>query len=332
MNVTPKATPSSAAPAAAASIPSAKPGAAPIPDGPLSPNELLEARKELAAFPSLSTMRATFHTKLVRRGVDAQAAPEAGEPFLRVKYDAPVGKLVAYVTKDPGDGKQHPAIVWITGGDNNTIGNVWTAMPRENDQSAAAFRKAGLVMMFPSQRGGNDNPGRREGFLGEVDDVIAARAHVASLSYVDPQRIYLGGHSSGGTLALLVAESTPLFRAVFSFGPAGNVANYGGDLVYCDVNDTAEIVARSPFAWLKDIRSPTFVFEGVDGNVDDLRVMRQINENPRVTFYEVEGANHFDVLAPINEMIARKLVADTSPHPNITFTPNEIRRAFGEAR
>jgi dipeptidyl aminopeptidase/acylaminoacyl peptidase len=55
-------------------------------------------------------------------------------------------------------------------------------------------------------RGGNDNPGRREGFLGEVDDVLAAADHLSKLPHIDPTQIYLGGHSTGGTLALLVAE------------------------------------------------------------------------------------------------------------------------------
>lgn len=55
------------------------------------------------------------------------------------------------------------------------------------------------MMMFPSQRGGNDNPGKREGFLGEADDILAATDHLEKLPHVDPDQIYLGGHSTGGT-------------------------------------------------------------------------------------------------------------------------------------
>lgn len=44
-----------------------------------------------------------------------------------------------------------------------------------NDQSASAFRTKGIPMMFPSLRGGNDNPGVQESFFGEVDDVLAVR-------------------------------------------------------------------------------------------------------------------------------------------------------------
>jgi dipeptidyl aminopeptidase/acylaminoacyl peptidase len=61
-------------------------------------------------------------------------------------------------------------------------------------------------MMFPSLRGGNDNPGRHGGFYGEVDDVLAAHDYLSRQPYVDPKRIYPGGHSTGGTLALLTAE------------------------------------------------------------------------------------------------------------------------------
>jgi dienelactone hydrolase len=81
-------------------------------------------------------------------------------------------------------------------------------------------------MMFPSLRGGNQNPGQKEGFLGEVDDVLAAADFLVREDYVDPARIYLGGHSTGGTPVMLVAESTPRFRAVLSFGPVNDVRGY----------------------------------------------------------------------------------------------------------
>ena len=311
-------------------VPTAEQNSPPVPPGPLSQEEVLRSRKELAALPSLSKMRASFRTNLVRRGEEAGAAPvpQPDAPFTRVRYEAHPGKLVAYVTKDPADGVRHPAIVWITGGDTNSIGDTWSPRDPGNDQSAAAFRMAGLVMMFPSQRGGNDNPGRREGFLGEVDDIIAAHAYLTSLSYVDPKRIYPGGHSSGGTLALLVAETTAKFRAVFSFGPAAYIGSYGGDLVYCDPGDSTEMLARSPIAWLKGIRSPTFVFEGGSGNVDALRRLQQLNENPRVHLYEVYGADHFTILAPLNALIASKLIADTGPQSRISFNAAELARPF----
>ena len=110
--------------------------------------------------------------------------------------------------------------------------------------------------MFPSLRGGNDNPGQNEGFFGEVDDVIAAAAFLSRQDYVDPKRIYLGGHSTGGTLVMLVAEYSDRFRAVFSFGPADDVRGYGGQFVPANLSDPKDYELRSPGRWLSSVRSP----------------------------------------------------------------------------
>jgi acetyl esterase/lipase len=206
----------------------------------------------------LLTARQNFHTQLLPQ--KAEKIPVDVPPaklFSMVKYPSVSGKLAAYLTPDPGDHKKHPAIVWITGGDCNSIGDVWSAAPRNNDQTAAAYRQAGIVMMFPSLRGGNNNPGIKEGFLGEVDDVLAAAKFLQQQPYVDPARVYLGGHSTGGTLALLVSESSPLFRAVFAFGPVGNVASYGADsgFIPVDLNNRQEIRLRSPMRKFNLLRS-----------------------------------------------------------------------------
>jgi dipeptidyl aminopeptidase/acylaminoacyl peptidase len=185
---------------------------------------------------------------------------KAGQPlpqppanlFSIVHYDSPAGKLAAYLTPDPGDGARHPAIVWITGGDCNTIDDaIWQEQPPENEQSASAFRKAGIVQMFPSLRGGNSNPGSKEGFFGEVDDVLGAAQFLTRQEYVDPQRIYLGGHSSGGTLVLLVAAAaSDRFRAVFSFGPADDLHKYGTEYQPFDTSNAREFELRAPARWL----------------------------------------------------------------------------------
>ncbi len=267
-------------------------------DGPLDSDQtLLEAREGLV-------------TKVVKSGESFGAADSpAGDAFELIHYQSPAGNLAAYVTKDPGDGQKHPAIVWITGGDNNSIGDVWSPQSRGNDQSASAFRKAGIVMMFSSQRGGNDNPGRREGFLGEVDDVLAATDHLTGLPYVDPEQIYLGGHSTGGTLVMLVGECTDRYRAIFSLGPVAAAAQYGGDYVYCDPSDKRELMLRSPLHWLHCVKSPMYVFEGASGgNWDAIELMEKRNTNPNIKFFKVPDHDHFTVIAPLAEKLAEQIV------------------------
>ena len=144
-------------------------------EGPTSgPSSLLQGYNPASKANSLMEARKGFQTQLVRRE-SAKEPVEQPPPrvFRIVHYDAPAGKLAAYLSPDPKDGKKHPAIIWITGGDCNTIGDVWSNAPASNDQTAAAFRKSDMIMMFPSLRGGNDNPGVKEGLLGDVDDVIA---------------------------------------------------------------------------------------------------------------------------------------------------------------
>ena len=253
-----------------------------------SPPQQKNQRSEVG---SLTEARKGFQTKLVRRGATKEPVPDAPPKVFRtIQYTAPAGKLAAYLSPDPNDGKKHPAIIWITGGDCNTIGDVWADAPASNDQTAGGFRKAGIVMMFPSLRGGNDNPGVKEGFLGEVDDVLAAADFLAQQKYVDPGRIYLGGHSTGGTLALLVAECSDRFRAIFSFGPADNVGGYGPEYLPFDTSNPRELELRSPGRWLASIKAPTFVFEGmVQGNIDSLRAMARSSTNPQLHFLAVRG-------------------------------------------
>lgn len=259
---------------------------------------------------TLREARRGFVTKVVRSG-ESYGAPDSptGSDFELIHYQSPVGRLAAYVTTDPGDGEKRPAIVWITGGDNNSIGDVWTPNERSNDQSASAFRKAGIVMMFPSQRGGNNNPGRREGFLGEVDDILAATDHLARLPYVDSDQIYLGGHSTGGTMVMLVGACSDRYRAIFSLGPVASAAQYGGEFVYCNPNDEREIALRSPIFWLHSVKTPMYVFEGGEnGNWDAIQLMVDKNSNPKIQFSRVPGHDHFSVIAPLAEKLADQIV------------------------
>ncbi len=284
------------------------------------------AGSELDDGKTLVQARADASTRLIRQIRDGTAPPTPPEGvFDLIRYPAPSGSLAAYLTPRPTAPGKHPAIVWMTGGDSNTIGDVWSPQPPENDQSAAAYREAGIVMMFPSLRGGNDNPGMREAFYGEVQDILAAADHLATLDYVDPQRIYLGGHSTGGTLVLLVAESDPRFRATFAFGPVHDISLHDPGLLPVAMDDAREIRLRSPGYWLSSIRSTVYVFEGDrDANTDELEWMRSESRNSNIEFFIVPRTDHFSVLAPVNALIARKIMADSGTPPRLQIRQDEL--------
>jgi dipeptidyl aminopeptidase/acylaminoacyl peptidase len=229
-------------------------------------------------------------------------------------YPAPLGVNAAYISPAPADGKKHPAIIWLVGGFSNSIGSTaWVSGPKSNDQSASGFREDGIVMMYPSLRGGNNNAGNIEAFYGEVDDVLAAAKFLATLEFVDPSRIYLGGHSTGGTLALLVAAASgDRFRAVFALGPAQEVMSYGVEVLPFDTQNKKERELRAPQLWLRDIRCPTFVIEGTaqPSNLSALKSMKSRCTNPLVTFTPVLDETHFSVISPLVAKIGHSIVAD----------------------
>jgi dienelactone hydrolase len=293
------------------------------------------ARAQQAAAPdqTLAEARRGFETKLLRQERESRPLAEPPEDvFTLARYKGPVGDLTAYVSTPPEPGKKYPAIIWVTGGfpPGGAGESAWEDADPDNDQTAQAYRHAGLVMMYPTTRGTAGNPGVQESFLGEVDDVLAAADHLRTLDFVDPERIYLGGHSTGGTLALLVAEATDRFKAVICFGPVEDPRTYGDEPLLYDPKDEREARIRAPIHFLAGVRSPTFVIEGEDGrsNIEPLRAMQRACTNPALHFLSVAGADHFLVLAPVNALIARKLAAGGP----LELTQQEVQAVYDEER
>ena len=280
-----------------------------------------EAQKEVAAQRAieargLAAARQEFKTTFGEPASGEPLPTPPSELFMRADYTGGEGrKLAAFVTPDPRDGQRHAAIVWITGGDSSTLGDFWTEGPAADDQSASAFRKAGIVMMFPTLRGGNTDTGKREFFYGEVDDIHAAAEHLAGLPYVDPGRVYLGGHSTGGTLALLAAETGGKFAAVFAFGPVSSVEHYPPEIFPGNPGlDEREIRLRSPVHWLNTIATPTYLIEGTGspGNLSDLDEMCGRVRVAQVHCVPAHGFNHFSVLDAAGRKLAAMIAAGTA--------------------
>ena len=279
--------------------------------------------------PTSVTLRKTFRTAL-------KEAPEKRVPtptppadlFEVVRYPAPLGSNAAYITPVREGGKR-PAVVWIHGGFNWGLGALaWAPAGRDNDQSARAFREAGLVLMLPSLRGTDDNPGAREYFLGEVDDVVAAIDFVAQRKDVDPSRIYVAGHSTGGTLALMAAVLSPRLKGAYAFGPLDDISRYATFVPVLDKIEGQELRMRNPVSFVEHLRVPTQVIEGRNGgNVGAFDALRTAAKGAPLSFLEVPGATHFSVLAPVTELLARKLMDAKADAPPVQLTEAEVREA-----
>jgi len=287
-----------------------------------------------AAQPTQSLLEARkgFTTKLTEqsRNSDPMPAPPA-EVFELTTYKGPLGEMAAYVSKVEKAAGKSAGIVWITGGfpAGGASEDAWQPVDPANDQSATAFREAGVVLMLPALRGSYGNPGAQESFFGEVDDVLAAVAHLRARPEVDPTRVFLGGHSTGGTLALLAAECGADVRGVLAFGPIDDPAGYGQSVLTFDAANEQERRLRAPLHYLGAIRAPTFCIEGAGGNAVALAKLDLVNSNPLVGVLEIAGAGHFDLLAPLTRLAARKIAALKGPE-TFALTLEELQAAFDE--
>lgn len=271
-----------------------------------------------------------FQTTLAKEDSDNDPIPAPPEGvFDLVHYPSKVGDLAAYVSSDPGDGQKHPMIIWVVGGWGNGIDDFpWCYPEWDDDQTGSAFWQAGVLTMYPSFRGGCGNPGYYETLFGEVDDIASAYDYAASLPYVDPDRIYLGGHSTGGTRALLAAEYTDKFRAVFGFGAVDKIEYHNNSQFTFDTDNKEEYKMRSPVYWLNSVKTPTFLIEGSEGNANNLKNIEKTSKNDKIHCYVIQDQDHFSVLAPLTRVVAQKILADTGAECNISITQEELDRAM----
>ena len=286
---------------------------------------------------SLRESRNSYSTKII-----AESFTDSGriltpprDTYILTKYPTQLGDMTTYVTPDPKDGKRHPAVIWISGGYGGLSDSedfFWREHDRDNDQSASAFRKAGLVVMLPSFRGEDKNPGRFEMFYGELDDIEAAYDWLSKQSYVDPERIYLAGHSTGGTRVLLASEYSTKFRGYFSLGGLPDLkarVECGEMSVTIPFKQTKkEFQLRSPARYIKSIKNPTWYFEGEENYWQAFDNIEKVAKKEKIPLfiYKIPYGDHFNIIAPLTEMIAEKILADTGRKSNITFSDKDIAK------
>ena len=281
----------------------------------------------LQAEPSLLEKRKGHKTELIEKKNDDTPPPQPPEEvFDLIKYPAPTGELSAYLSKESESKEPGPAIIWLTGGfPVSSPGEyLWMETSIDNEQSARIYRLKGITMMFPHLRGRSGSPGQIENFYGEVNDVISALDYLEKLKRVDPRRIYLGGHSTGGTLALLVAAATDRFAGVISLGPTSD--HYGKDGMVYKWN-AKERDFRSPIKHLASIKSPTIIAEGEHGNKGALLELRKAGEkNPNITTAVIKDGDHFQIIHPLNNMIADAIL--TSKEGNLEIEQDVLENCY----
>ncbi|MHC4513021.1 MAG: alpha/beta hydrolase family protein [Planctomycetota bacterium] len=147
---------------------------------------------------SFTERRATFRTKLTRRGPAPQEWWSELPPdrAREINYRSGDLELRAWIQFPRLRSQRHPAVVYFHGG---------FAFSSSDLEHCRPFIDAGFVVMCPMLRGENGNPGHFEMFLGEVDDARAATQWLAQQPFVATGQIYTFGHSSGGAVSALLS-------------------------------------------------------------------------------------------------------------------------------
>lgn len=200
--------------------------------------------------------RLGFRTQLTREG----PAPQQGERLrpprgsVALRYGK-VHALTAFASKTR-PGELAPVVVFLHGG------FAWGASDWD---MASPYRDAGFLTVTPVLRGENGQPGAFSFYYDEVDDLVSLLDDLARAEGIDPERIFVAGHSAGGTLALLTSQASPHVRAAAAFSGSPDQATFipaYAQIAPFDIEDAAELRMRSPDRFVSSFRAPTRAYFG----------------------------------------------------------------------
>jgi dipeptidyl aminopeptidase/acylaminoacyl peptidase len=238
----------------------------------LSAAALLPASASAVAFPvpemlplereDYADARRRFRTNLVNKGASPEKSEPLGTPpgarrvFYRGGPDGSI-ELIAWLSHYQPSAKLKPAVLFLHGGNATGEGH-WELMK--------PYWEAGFVVLHPSFRGENGQAGNFSGFYDETADALAAASYLEALPGIDKDRLFLAGHSNGGTLAILAAM-TRKFRAAAPVSAGVNAwrffSRYDREIRF-DAADPREFIMRSSVCFGPSLKCPALLLRGTE--------------------------------------------------------------------
>jgi len=181
------------------------------------------------------------------------------------------GWLLAPLNADPP--KKAAMITLVHGGPSSA------ATPNYfGEEGPALYLKAGYYVFMPNPRGSFGQgqaftaANRRDFGGGDLKDILAGIDAVEKQAPIDDARLGMAGGSYGGFMGMWTNTQTHRFKAiVVGAGVSNWISYYGtngidewlipfyGKSAY---DDPAPYVKTSPITWIKNARTPTFIYVG----------------------------------------------------------------------
>jgi len=221
------------------------------------------------------------------------------------------GKLVVYVPLGKLPAKSIPCVL-ITGAGSNLLSGM---LQGDGDSPEhLPYLKEGYFVVAYELDGPLDDTSDVQQMKRAFDAFVRSRAGLVNarnaLQYVldkvpevNPEQIYVAGHSSAATHALLFAEHEPRLAGVIAYAPAVNVPERLGPLLRIFSLQMPGVVdfatQSSPHTHIARLKCPTFLFHAEDDTNCPISKTRQFAEDLKqqgtdVTFVSVSTGNHYD--------------------------------------
>ena len=255
-------------------------------------------------------LRKNHETKIIAQSKSTKTPEQPpANHFLLEKYSSPEGKMWMYITPKMTFRNSRPAVIWLSNTLDHPLNSQLWNEPKEFDLRPIKIKSYKIVTLIPSLRGRYNNPGQKELFYGELEDIKAAFNYLSQHPNVDPNQIFLVGHGEGATLALITAGNFQGFKAIYAIGPTANVAGDAQETPF-DEESKLEPALRSPLNYLEYINTPTYIMEGkqMPTNLSSLRLLQKNNKNPKVKFIISAEHNHYSIVQHACETIVNQIV------------------------
>lgn len=213
-------------------------------------------------------------------------SPEIETPEIETP-DVETRESVTPESETPESEARFPALLFLHGGFAFGMGDL---------MACQVAMDRGFVVMAPASRGENGNPGNFEMFLGEADDAKAVAKWLAAQSFVDPDQIFVFGHSVGGGVSAMLPllDDVPIQHSGSSGGlyPPTVFLGWAEDVPFR--NAPNERMARLLIGNIKHMQTPHFAYLGQADVMHDAAAMaREEGGGSSLLTIEMVPGDHF---------------------------------------